>query len=86
MPFGIVAFLTRWDEVAFGTPASAGDGYNMVHGQFFGGCRAAAVVADTSGAAPFPPLRIAEFSGLAPFPVHLRFGQIICKRVHFSKI
>jgi len=85
MPFGSVAFLTGCNDVAFGAPAAPGDGHNMVHGQFFGGCRATAVVADTSGAAPLPPLRIAEFSGLAPFPVHLRLGQIICKRFHFSR-
>lgn len=83
MPFGSVALLTGCDDVAFGAPAATGDGHNMVHGQFFGGYRAAAVVTDTPGAAPLPPLRIAEFSGLAAFHVHLGFGQIICKRFHF---
>ena len=86
MSFGVVAFLARCDDVAFCAPAPTGYGHNMVHGQFFGWRRAAAVVADTSGTAPLPPLRVAEFSGLAPFPVHFRFGEIIGKRFHFSYV
>lgn len=41
-------------------------------------------MADAPGEAAFPPLGIAEFSGLAPFSVHFFFRQIIGKRFHFS--
>ena len=74
MPFGVVAFLASRNDVTFCTSATPGDGHDMVHGQFFGSCRVAAVVADAFGAAAFPPLGVAEFSGLVPFPVHFRFG------------
>ena len=82
MPFGVVAFLTRSNDVAFCASATPGDGYDMVHGQFFGRCRAAAVVAGAFGAAALPPLRTSEFSGLAPFPVHFFFCHVVGKRFH----
>ena len=84
MFFGVVAFLTSRNDIAFCASAAPGDGYDMVHGQFFGSCRVAAVVAGTFGAAALPPLRASEFSGLASFPVHLFFCQIVGKRFHFS--
>ena len=83
MSFGIVAFLTSRNDVAFSALTAAGDGHDMVHGQFFGWRRAIAVMADTFGTATFPPLRVAEFSGFAPFPVHFFFCQIVGKWFHF---
>ncbi len=83
MPFGVVAFLTRRNDVAFCASATPGNGYDMVHGQFFGSCRATAVVAGAFGATALPPLRASEFSGLVPFSVHFFFCQIVGERFHF---
>ena len=83
MPFGVVTFLTRRNDVAFCASATPGDGHDMIHGQFFGSCRVAAVVAGAFGAAALPPLRVSEVSGLAPLPVHFFFCQIVGKRFHF---
>ena len=83
MPFGVVAFLTRRNDIALCALAATRDRYDMVHGQFFWSCRAAAVVAGAFGAAALPPLRASEFSGLVPFPVHFFFCQIVCERFHF---
>jgi len=83
MPFCIVAFLTRCNDVAFCASATPGDGYDMVHGQFFGSCWAAAVVAGAFGATAFPPLRASEFSGLVSFSVHFFFCHIVGERFHF---
>src|SRR5210317_1543128 len=86
MFFGVVAFLTSGNDIAFCASAAAGYGHDMVHGQFFGSCRVSAVVAGALGAAALPPLRASEFSGLAPFPVHFLFCQIVGKRFHFSYV
>jgi len=83
MPFGVVAFLTRRNDVTFCASATPGDGYDMVHGQFFGSGRALAVVAGAFGATALPPLRASEFSGFSPFPAHFFFCQIVGKRFHF---
>ena len=86
MPFGVVAFLTSRNDVAFCASAAAGDGHDMVHSQFFGSCGTATVVAGSFGAPALPPLRASEFPGLAPFPVHFFFCQIVGKRFHFSYV
>ena len=82
MSFGVVTFFACCNDVAFSALAAAGDGHNMIHGQFFGRRSAAAVMADTFGATTLPPLRASELSGFAPFPVHFFFSQIVCKRFH----
>ena len=84
MFFGIVAFLAGCNDIAFGALAAPGYGDDMVHSQFFRRSGAPAVMADSFGTAPLPPLGIAEFSGLAALFVHVFFCQIIGKWFHFS--
>ena len=84
--FGVVAFLTSRNGVAFCASATPGDGHDMVHGEFFGSCRAVAVVAGAFGAAAFPPLRIPELSSLAALSLYVSIVQIICKWFHIYKI
>lgn len=44
----------------------------MIHGQFFGGGLAAAVMTTALGAATFPPLRRPEITGFVAFPFDIR--------------
>ena len=81
--FLIVAFLAAGNNIAFGGFPPAGDRYDVIHGEFFGRKRTAAVVTDPLVAFPFPPLGLAHFTCLVTFALDVVFRKIIGVRVHF---
>lgn len=72
--FLVVAFLAGRHAVTPGAASASDQGHDMVEGQFLWRDLAAAVVAAAGGDAIFPPLALAQFTGLFPLAAQLLFG------------
>ena len=77
--FGRVAFLAAGYHVAPGAFSAPGYRHNVIHGQFFRRCWAAAVMANTFGETAFPPLGFSKFPCFVTRPFQIFFAQIIGK-------
>jgi len=75
--FGVVAFFAAGRHIAFGALAAPGNGHDVIHGQFIGRERPAAVMANPFGQAALPPLGFAQRSGLVTLPFLIVCAQII---------
>ncbi len=71
--FQVVAFLTAGNNITFGGFSAPGDGYDVIHGQFFGQDRATAVITGAFVTFSFPPLGAAHFARLVTFFIYIVF-------------
>ena len=74
--FIVVARFTAGCQVPFCAFPSAGDRYNMIHGQFFRGDLTTAIGANPFGTSPFPPLRMPQIPGLVTLPADIGIVEI----------
>jgi hypothetical protein len=80
----IVAFFTAGNDIALGAFTASGDGYDVIHGEFFGWNRTTAVMAEAFVTFSFPPLGVAHLPRLAALPLDIAFRKIVGKWVHFK--
>ena len=78
----MVAVLAGGNDIALGSSAAPGDGYDVIHGEFLGRERPAAVMAETSVALTFPPLGAAQLPRFLALPLDLVLGKCIGVWVH----
>ena len=69
----IVAFLTAGNDIALGGFSASGDGYDVIHGQFFGQDRTTAVMAETFVTFSLPPLGAVQLTRLVTLPFDVVF-------------
>ena len=77
--FSRVAFFAAGDHVAPGAFAAPGYGHDVIHGQFFGWGRPAAVVAQAFGQTAFPPLGFSQLPCFVTRLFQIFSAQVIGK-------
>ena len=82
----IVAFFTAGDDIALGGFTAPGDGYDVIHGKFFGWDRTTTVVTEALVTFSFPPLGVAHLTRPVTFPFDVFFRKIVGKWVHFISV
>ncbi len=80
--FLIVAFFTAGNDIALGGFTAPGDGYDVIHGEFFGWDRTTTVVTEALVTFSFPPLGVAHLTRPVTFPLDVFFRKIVGKWVH----
>ena len=75
--FLIITCLAGRNEIPLGAFATPGYGYNVIHGQLFGGRGLATIVTDALGTTSLPPLRSAQLTGLATLGFYMRLVEVI---------
>ena len=78
----IVAFFTAGNDIALGGFTAPGDGYDVVHGEFFWWDRTTTVVTEALVTFSFPPLGAAHLTRFVTFPFDVFFRKIVGKWVH----